>query len=77
MVFQVLLARTGAGKVVTFVRELLTPGGPSPMQMLGIPRVVLPLMWPMQGFTPVPFSSSCKGLYCQHGIDLDAMVVGV
>ena len=47
------------------------------MQMLGIPRVVLPLMWPMQGFTPVPFSSSCMGRYCQHGLDLDAMVVGV
>jgi hypothetical protein len=29
--------------------------------MLGMPRVVLPLMWPMQGFTPVPFSSSCEG----------------
>ena len=56
--FQVLLASTGAGKVVKFVNELLTPGGPSPMQILGIPRVSFPLIWPMQGLTPVPFSSS-------------------
>lgn len=39
--------RTGAGNVVTLLRLLPTPSGPSPMHMDGIPSVSFPDTYPM------------------------------
>lgn len=47
--------RTGAGKVVTLLRLVPTPSGPSPMHIDGIPSVSLPESYPIH-----PSVSSCK-----------------
>ena len=53
-------ATIGAGNVVTLSRLFPTPAGPSPMHTEGIPRLSLPLTWPMHAEIPVPWSSSCS-----------------